>query len=112
MIPTGSRTEFLKEQDLKIGMEVMVMTELVNDERFKSFLVGKILLTSGEERLLGMNQTSYYNVSKNQAFGPDTKDWVGKRIKYLGKTKLKNRPVMANLWEAVEPVVELDKTPF
>ena len=108
MIPTGNRTEFLKEQDLKIGMEVIIEEEFQNNEKFKSFLVGKVLLISGEERLLGMNQTTYYNVSKHQAFGSDTKDWVGKRIKYTGKTKLKNRPVMANLWEAVEPIREIE----
>lgn len=109
MKPTGTRVEFLKEEEHKMGMEVMIMDEFKSDEKFKSFLVGKIQLLDGSERLLGLNQTSYYNISKNQAFGPDTNFWVGLKIKYIGKKKLEKYPAMARVWEGVEPVIDVDK---
>jgi hypothetical protein len=37
---------------------------------------------------------------------------VGKEIKYLGKKKLEKYPVTPRVWEAVEPEIDLNETPF
>lgn len=108
MKPTGARTEFLRENEHKIGMEVLILDEFKNDARFKSFLVGKVQLDDDSERLLGLNQTSYYRISKNDAFGADTKFWNGKKIRYLGKQKLEKYPVTPRVWEAITPEINLD----
>ena len=102
MIPRRYEVEFMSEAERKVGMVVEVMEEFKQDERFKSFLVGKVLMPDNSERLCDLNKSSYGNIAKNPSFGRDTKDWIGLKIKYLGKKKLPNAPVEGRLWEGVE----------
>lgn len=56
---------------------------------------------------LSFNLTSYYRISRHQAFGLDTKDWIGGTIQYVGKTKCA-RGSMAKTWGPVELEIDLD----
>jgi hypothetical protein len=66
------------------GDAVTIITELSPPEnpKIKSFLIGEIEIVNGDRRTIGLNMTSYYNVSK--AYGNDTKLWIGKEIVFCG----------------------------
>lgn len=84
--------------DIKVGDIVTIVDEFKDMKpKFKAFLTGTISIQSGENRLLGMNKTSYQNISNK--YGKDTATWLGKEIKFVGEQKLGN--MMGRVFEAV-----------
>jgi len=85
------------EGDIKKGdsVEVVVEFDAPTNPKLKSPLIGKVKLMNGEEKTLGLNWTSYYEICK--VYGQDTKDWVGKEITY-GGMKTMGRGAAGHSW--------------
>jgi hypothetical protein len=84
--------------EVKPGDTVIINTEFDKNNKFKSFLVGEIVLASGEKRLMSLNKTSYINIAS--VYGKDTKTWLTKRIQYRGEEKIKS--MLGRVWVAVK----------
>lgn len=85
--------------EIEVGDQVTVITEFAppNSPKLKSPLIGTVNLINGEDRTVGLNWTSYYDLAK--VLGKDTKDWLGKEITYAGMKKC-GKGALGHIWSA------------
>lgn len=98
MKPKIYDVNFLKEEELNVGDELLLLDELQANTKFKSFLVGTAQLPNGEKRLLSLNKSSYLLISN--VFGEDTINWINYKVRYCGIKKMGN--MQGKLFEAVQ----------
>lgn len=73
--------------DVKTGDTLTIANEFTDMKpKFKAFMTGEVILVNGDKRLLGLNKTSYINISS--VHGKDTATWIGKKIKFNGEKKM------------------------
>jgi hypothetical protein len=97
MIPERYEVPFVKQKDLPVGTEAMVNSEFKPNPKFKSPLVGNVIINN-EEKLLGINWGSVNAIT--EAYGEDTLDWMGKLIVFHGNYKRKENPNSGYYWGA------------
>lgn len=109
MIPQGANTDFNpwiklpnqledKEGEIKVNDCVVILDEFkaVDNPKIKSPLIGNVMLTDGKERTVGLNWSSYFEISK--VYGKDTNEWINKEIVFKGLKKVGKG--MGNIWSA------------
>jgi hypothetical protein len=97
MIPQRYDVPFVKQSELQLGVEAMINSEFKPDAKFKSPLVGNVIIKN-EEKLLGINWGSVRAIS--EAYGEDTLNWMGKLIVFHGNYKRKENPSAGYYWGA------------
>jgi hypothetical protein len=108
MIPEGKSSSFASfiklpnaltgsQGEIAVGEKVTVLSEFAppTSDKLKSPFIGLVKLANEEERTLGINWTTYYEIAK--VLGRDTKDWIGSFITYLGMKKM-GKGGMGHLW--------------
>ena len=110
MIPK-STSQYAPWLTLTEGMVVKILTEPgpKDHEKMKKPFYCDVDY-NGTTYCIGFSMSAYYNITKNTTFGPDTADWVGKSIKYLGVQSIKTSKgsVKGHMWEAVEDSIDLN----
>lgn len=110
MIPK-TNSQYAPWLELKEGMVVGIISEPgpKDHEKLKKPFYCDVVF-EGSPYCIGFCMAAYYNISKNPAFGPDTENWIGKKIKFLGLQPIKTSrgSVKGNMWEAVDPTIDLD----
>lgn len=78
-----------EEGDLKVGDSVLIKNEFhaPESEKIKAAIIGEVELTNGSTKTLGLNWSTYREISK--VYGDDTRDWTGRFITYQGLVPFK-----------------------
>ena len=115
MIPKNN-SKFAEWLPLTVGMKVSILTEAgpKDNEKLKSPFYCDVMYKDNTYAV-GFSWAAYSSISSNDSFGPDTANWIGKTIQYVGKkpVKTKTGTVQAHMWVALDEEIDLNQeTPF